>query len=84
MTSDTITVDTRSGMSGIISDIAYRLRTDDSELALLAVLGELAKAVEFELSLSARTSVREGATWQEVGDSLGISRQAAHKRFSRP
>jgi hypothetical protein len=25
----------------------------------------------------------EGATWQEIGDALGVSRQAAHQKYGR-
>jgi hypothetical protein len=31
-----------------------------------------------------RCIVEDGVTWQQVGLALGISRQAAHERFSKP
>lgn len=50
---------------------------------ILVVLAEMHRAVEAEIAMYAHGAIREGATWQQVGDALGISRQAAHKRFSR-
>lgn len=76
-------------LGSIVSDISVILTGDTSELtptedalARLTTLGELAAAVDAEIRSVARTAVT-GATWQEVGDALGVSRQAAHKRFSK-
>lgn len=76
-------------MQETVSDISVILTGDTSEmtayedaLARLTVLGEMVAAVEDEIRSVARTAVK-GATWQEIGDALGVSRQAAHKRFSR-
>lgn len=73
----------------IVSDISVILAGDTSEmtktedaLAVLRVLGGIAAGVEAEIKSVARSAV-SGATWQEIGEALGISRQAAHKRFSR-
>lgn len=53
-------------------------------LAAVAAAKELARTVEAELRdtvLAARTA---GHTWQEIGDVLGTTRQAAFQRFGRP
>ncbi len=36
---------------------------------------------ESDLRASVARARERGATWQQVGDALGISRQAAHERF---
>lgn len=76
-------------MGSLMSDISVILtgdtldmtRTEDA-LARLKTLGEMLNAVDQEIRSVARTAVK-GATWQQIGDALGVSRQAAHKRFSR-
>jgi hypothetical protein len=45
-----------------------------------AQLTRAAAALERELVASAR---REGATWQQIADALGMSRQSAQQRFGR-
>jgi hypothetical protein len=47
-------------------------------------LVELARLVDEQLSAAVAGAIVEGGwTWHEVGRELGISRQGAHKRFSR-
>lgn len=36
---------------------------------------------ESDLRTSVARARERGATWQQIGDALGISRQAAHERF---
>ena len=58
-----------------------------AELAWRRLLAELAKAREDLASIEYETIqvVREaGATWEDIGEVLGISRQAARERFSQP
>lgn len=50
-------------------------------LRRLAVLREEMEAVEYEMIMLIRAS---GATWQAIGDELGISRQRAQQRFRQP
>lgn len=66
----------------LINDLAAQMCDPADDLAMLEVLGKLAAGVESNIGLFARSAAKT-ATWQEVGDALGISRQAAHKRFSR-
>lgn len=54
---------------------------------ILAVLRELATLrrsldrLEYENVMLVRAA---GATWEQIGDELGISRQAAARRFAQP
>lgn len=52
------------------------------ELDRLSVWGVIAHEAEVHVSAGVVRARNNGATWQEVADALGISRQAAHKRFS--
>jgi hypothetical protein len=45
------------------------------------VLRRIAERLESENVARARTA---GWTWEEIGDALGVSRQAAHKKHGRP
>ncbi len=55
---------------------------DDPAQGLEAVvaLRRLADGLEEKHVATAR---REGWTWQQIGDALGVSRQAVHKRYRR-
>ena len=60
--------------------------TDDSPLARLAtassVAGELAEAGDALVGHFVDACRAQGHTWAEISESLGVSRQAAHKRYS--
>lgn len=48
----------------------------------LPYLAELADEADRQLAEAARACVAQGYSWGEVARVLGVSRQAAHKRFS--
>lgn len=51
---------------------------------VLADIAELRARLD-QLEHDSITLVREaGATWEDIGDELGISRQAARERFTKP
>ena len=58
------------------------IRSDDPALRLRAVLAlyRLAEQVEEEAVTAAR---RAGWSWDQIGDALGVSRQAAHKKHGK-
>ena len=58
------------------------LRSDDPAVLLRAVLAlhRLAEEVEDHAVSAAR---RTGWSWDQIGDALGISRQAAHKKHGK-
>jgi hypothetical protein len=70
------------GVANRSEDLARRAsRLDDPEAGLraLTALRVRLNAVEEE---HVRNAVRAGMSWGQIGRSLGISRQAAHKRFA--
>lgn len=69
-------------LDGIAAAVLGRVEAD--EPGSLALVGRAARAerITGDLLQQAVDSARAGgATWQDVGDELGMSRQAAHKRF---
>lgn len=81
---DQITIDTRSGLGGMVSDLAAMVGETTDDLSMAAMMAKIAAVADRDLGMHARSAVRNGATWQQVGDAVGISRQAAHKRFAKP
>ncbi len=65
-------------------------RTEPGESSAAPRLREIARAAEHvsdaerQLAAAIHAARQAGVTWQEVGDVLGVSRQAAFKRFGRP
>jgi hypothetical protein len=47
------------------------------------VLNEWSKIADGRLEQAVVDMRGEGATWQEVGDALGVTRQAAQQRYGR-
>jgi Protein of unknown function (DUF3887) len=53
-------------------------------LATVQIASELSAAAAAALRLSVDLARTAGRTWQELGDVLGVSRQAAFQRFGHP
>lgn len=79
---DKVTLDLSLRPAAIINDLAALMADPSDDLDMLYVLGRLAVAVDDNIRMHAHSAAKT-ATWQEIGDALVISRQAAHKRFSR-
>jgi hypothetical protein len=64
------------------TDLTTGLGSDDPSVGLRAVvaLHRLAEQVEAAQVAAAR---RQGWSWEQIGDALGVSRQAAHKKHGR-
>ena len=62
---------------------ALRDRSDDGPSMISALLAArtVAEAIEDATRLLVSEARRVGHTWQEIGELLAISRQAAHQRF---
>ncbi len=52
-------------------------------LAYAAALHRTARLVDDGLRAHVAIARDEGATWQQIGDALGMTKQAAHERFRR-
>lgn len=64
-----------------MSDPQELPRPDDPEAALATVVALRRKANQLELAAVIEAN-RQGWTWAAVGQALGISAQAAHKKFA--
>ena len=62
-----------------ISKLQTAVSSDDPETALRAVMALRRLADELE-EQSVRGARRRGWSWDQIGDALGMSRQAAHKK----
>ncbi|MDQ1629836.1 MAG: hypothetical protein QOI54_3580 [Actinomycetota bacterium] len=62
-----------------LGQLSTGIATDDPAVGLRAVaaLRRLADQVEARQVAAAR---RAGWSWEQIGDALGVSRQAAHKK----
>ena len=49
-------------------------------LQAVVVLRRMADRLEL---IHVETARRDGWTWQQIGDTLGVSRQAVHKKYGR-
>lgn len=58
-------------------------RSDVWEERLVDAVGQV-RSAEREVERVVLDARAAGATWAEVGAVLGVSRQSAHERFSRP
>ena len=65
-----------------ISKLQTAVSSDDPETALRAVMAlrRLADQLEHQ---SVRAARRKGWSWDQIGDALGMSRQAAHKKYRK-
>ena len=65
-----------------LTEMSQQVETDDPAVGLRAVvaLRRLADQLEHRHVASAR---RLGWSWEQIGDALGVSRQAAHKKHGR-
>lgn len=64
------------GLTHTASDTAEPLRA----LAAVAALRRLADQLEHQ---QVEQALRDGHTWQQVADALGVTRQAVHKKHAR-
>lgn len=55
---------------------------DASEAARLGGYAALIEAAQTQLALEVETARSMGESWEQIGNALGISRQAAWERFS--
>jgi len=65
-----------------ISKLQTAVSSDDPETALRAVMA-LRRLADHLEEQSVRAARRKGWSWDQIGDALGMSRQAAHKKYRK-
>lgn len=55
---------------------------ESDPLKVVGGIGKGMKALDVHLSSAVSEARRQDITWQQIGDALGISRQAAWERFA--
>ena len=63
-------------------EVVYRLVHADDGIERLRNFLEMDRVWQAYLEVIIRRARSQGYSWQEIGDVLGISRQAAHARFA--
>lgn len=61
-----------------------RIEQTPAPIDCLAILEEAEANLRSHILETVRDARQAGSSWQEIGNILGISKQAAHKRFSNP
>lgn len=61
-----------------VVDLVHR----STGLESLAACRQVQTEVDTEISFHVHNARIEGASWDEIGAALGMTRQAAHKRFA--
>lgn len=70
----------RHGVRSMLRSVARR---DDFDLPNLAELAELRATLDDAIYTAARNLHAQGHSWDAIADALGVTRQAAHKRYGR-
>ncbi|MEU9609741.1 hypothetical protein [Streptomyces sp. NPDC048057] len=53
---------------------------DDDPVAALAAVAEMRRELERQEAVLVRRARTRGASWAQIAESLGVSRQAVHKK----
>ncbi|TLF78014.1 DUF3887 domain-containing protein [Nonomuraea sp. KC401] len=73
-----------TGLEEAARRLMEQLSTTPTPLDAVAAAHALARLVDHAMRAEVARARTAGHTWQEIGDVLGSSRQAAFQRFSRP
>ncbi|SJM47734.1 AsnC family protein [Gulosibacter sp. 10] len=63
--------------------IAATGESDDRALRRVRELTEQRRQIERELSAAVRLAHRSGFSWESIAACLGVTRQAAHRKYGR-
>jgi hypothetical protein len=67
-----------------IDDAMWLLRHATSPLVALHAIADLRRSVIESEQILVNEARKEGHTWEAIAEALGESRQAVHRRHSRP
>ncbi|MGI5196176.1 DUF3887 domain-containing protein [Streptomyces sp. CA-288835] len=73
-----------AALARLLADVTQRNDAVPAELISVQIARDLAAMSDTALRVSVERARAAGRTWQEIGDLLGVSRQAAFQRFGRP
>lgn len=68
-------------LAALVGDVAEAPHAADEAIALIRRADELRRRSHDHLHLLVASARSHGVSWQSIGDALGVSRQAAFKRF---
>lgn len=71
-------------LMGTMTDVPPEPDTPPKWVELLQAVVDLRQRADFIEHLAVQTVREQGATWEDIGEALGISRQAARERFGTP
>lgn len=63
-------------------DLSAQLRSADPAVGLRAV-GALRRLAEQVEAMHVELARREGWSWEQIGDALGVSRQSIHTKYGK-
>jgi pyrroloquinoline quinone (PQQ) biosynthesis protein C len=64
-------------------EMTYIARTADSPLAALKAMSRMQDLLDAYLEAAVAEARERGASWGDVGEALGRSRQAVHKQYGQ-
>lgn len=73
-----------AALARLLADVTERNNAVPAELTSVQIARDLDALSDTALRVSVERARAAGHTWQEIGDLLGVSRQAAFQRFGRP
>jgi hypothetical protein len=65
-----------------LEELSQRIESNDPAVGLRAV-GALRRLAEQVEAASVTLARRQGWTWEQIGDALGMSRQSVHAKYGK-
>ncbi len=80
--SDPVLSQVRHAVMDTVARAPSSLSHDERLLVALAVLAEMSERIDWALLAVVGEARARGTSWAVIGEAIGVSKQAAHKRFS--